>query len=83
MKTWGSAGIAPPFLTSAVDGDKWSASRPSLFTHGEQPPVPIVQEAECVPELCLIETLRHKTYEGIDLSTAGGVAPPYPWGRSP
>jgi hypothetical protein len=27
-KMWRSGGIAPPFLTSAVDGDEWSASHP-------------------------------------------------------
>jgi hypothetical protein len=34
MKTWGSGGIAPPFLTSALDGGEWSASRPCRFTPG-------------------------------------------------
>jgi hypothetical protein len=28
MKTWGSEGIAPPFLTSALDGGERSVSRP-------------------------------------------------------
>jgi hypothetical protein len=28
MKTWGSGGIAPAFLTSALDEGEWSASRP-------------------------------------------------------
>jgi hypothetical protein len=28
MKTWGSVGIARAFLTSALDGDEWSASWP-------------------------------------------------------
>jgi hypothetical protein len=31
----GSGGIAPPFLTSALDGGEWSASRPGRFTSGE------------------------------------------------
>jgi hypothetical protein len=31
---WGSGGIASPFLTSAVDGGEWSASRPGRFTPG-------------------------------------------------
>jgi hypothetical protein len=36
MKMYGrSEGIAPPFLTSALDGVKWSASHPVLFTPGE------------------------------------------------
>jgi hypothetical protein len=29
---WGSVGTAPPFLTSALDGDKWLNSRPSHLT---------------------------------------------------
>jgi hypothetical protein len=33
---WGSGGIAPPFLTSALDGGEWSASRPCRFTPGER-----------------------------------------------
>jgi hypothetical protein len=32
----GSGGIAPPFLTSALDGGDWSASRPGRFTPGTQ-----------------------------------------------
>jgi hypothetical protein len=31
---WGSGGIAPPFLTSALYGGEWSASRPNRFTPG-------------------------------------------------
>jgi hypothetical protein len=34
----GSGGIAPPFLTSALDGGEWSASRPCHFTPGERAP---------------------------------------------
>jgi hypothetical protein len=29
---WGSGDIAPPFLTSTLDGGEWSASRPDRFT---------------------------------------------------
>jgi hypothetical protein len=32
MATWGSGGIAPPFLTSALDGGEWSPLRPGRFT---------------------------------------------------
>jgi hypothetical protein len=32
---WGYGGKAPPFLTSAVGGGEWSASRPCYFTAGE------------------------------------------------
>jgi hypothetical protein len=35
---WGSWSIAPPFLTSALDGDEWSASCPCRFTPGERAP---------------------------------------------
>jgi hypothetical protein len=34
----GSGCIAPPFLTSAVDGAEWSASCPDRFTPGERAP---------------------------------------------
>jgi hypothetical protein len=39
MKTLGNGGIAPPFLTSALDGVEWAASRPSRFTFEEKAPV--------------------------------------------
>jgi hypothetical protein len=44
--------IVPPFLTSALDGGEWSASRPGRFTPGETPlpPVSIGQEAGWAPE---------------------------------
>jgi hypothetical protein len=38
MKTYGGGGVAPPFLTSALDGSEWSASRPCRFTPGERAP---------------------------------------------
>jgi hypothetical protein len=31
-EVWGSEGIAAPFLTSALDGAEWPASRPCRFT---------------------------------------------------
>jgi hypothetical protein len=34
----GGGGIAPPFLTSALDRDEWSASRPGRLTLGERAP---------------------------------------------
>jgi hypothetical protein len=34
--TLGSRGIAPSFLTSALDGSEWSASRPCRFTPEEE-----------------------------------------------
>jgi hypothetical protein len=38
MKTWGSGGIAPPFLTLALDGGEQSASQPGHFTPRERMP---------------------------------------------
>jgi hypothetical protein len=39
------------FSTSALDGGKWSASRPGrALPPGEGPPVPIVQETGWAPE---------------------------------
>jgi hypothetical protein len=35
----GSGRIAPPFLTSALDGGEWSASRPGGFINGERDPI--------------------------------------------
>jgi hypothetical protein len=33
---WGCGGIAPPFLTSTVDGGEWLASRHFRFTPGKR-----------------------------------------------
>jgi hypothetical protein len=35
---WVTGGIAPPFLTSALDGGEWSTSRHGRFTSGETDP---------------------------------------------
>jgi hypothetical protein len=35
---WESEGIAPPFLTSALHGGEWSASRPGRFTPEQRAP---------------------------------------------
>jgi hypothetical protein len=35
---WGSGYIDPSFLTSALVGGEWSASRPDSFTPGERAP---------------------------------------------
>jgi hypothetical protein len=37
---WGSGGISPLFLTSALDGAEWSASRACNRTLGRNPPPP-------------------------------------------
>jgi hypothetical protein len=38
VKTWGSGGIAPLFLTSAPDGDEWSAPLHCRFFSWETAP---------------------------------------------
>jgi hypothetical protein len=38
MKTWGSEGIAPPFLTLELDGRESLASRPGRFAARKEPP---------------------------------------------
>jgi hypothetical protein len=38
MMTWENGGIAPPFLTLALDGGEWSASRFCYFTPEETAP---------------------------------------------
>jgi hypothetical protein len=39
MKAYGGVDL---FLTPALVGGEWSASRPGRFTPGKEPPVPIV-----------------------------------------
>jgi hypothetical protein len=42
MKTYGEWGLAPPFLTSALVGREWSASRPCHFIpRGNNPQYPL------------------------------------------
>jgi hypothetical protein len=41
MNTWGSEGIAPAFLTSALDGDEWLASRPGRYIPVKNPRYPL------------------------------------------
>jgi hypothetical protein len=43
MKTYGEVDVSIHiFLTSAIVGGEWSASRPFRFTPGKEPPVPIL-----------------------------------------
>jgi hypothetical protein len=45
MRTYGGVDVyIHIFLTSALVGGEWSASRLCRFTPGKEPPVPIVQE---------------------------------------
>jgi hypothetical protein len=41
------------FLALALVGDEWSASRPSRFTPGKEPLVPIELEGWVDPRACL------------------------------
>jgi hypothetical protein len=53
------------FLTSALDGGEWSASRPSRgLPPGKGPPVPIVQEAGWAPEPVWTQGLEEKSSVG-------------------
>jgi hypothetical protein len=40
-EVWGSEGVSPPFLTSALGGSAWLASHLCCFTPGKEPHVPI------------------------------------------
>jgi hypothetical protein len=51
------------FLTSALDGGEWSASRPGrVLPPGKGPPVPIVQEAGWAPELVWTQRIEEKSF---------------------
>jgi hypothetical protein len=51
------------FTTSALDGNKWSASRPGrALAPGKGPPVPIVQEAGWAPGLVWTQRLEEKSF---------------------
>jgi hypothetical protein len=51
-----------PFLTSALDGGEWSASRPGrALPPGEGPPVPIGQEAGWASEPVWTQRLEEKS----------------------
>jgi hypothetical protein len=59
------------FLTSALDGGEWSASRPGRALHpGKGPPVRIVQEAGWAPEPVWTQRLEEKSF-----ATAGDRTP--------
>jgi hypothetical protein len=51
------------FLTSALDGDEWSASRPGrALPPGKGPSVPIGQEAGWAPEPVWTQRLEEKLF---------------------
>jgi hypothetical protein len=55
------------YLTSALDGGEWSASRlGSALPPGEEPPVPIGQEAAgCAPEPVWTQRLEEKSFASV------------------
>jgi hypothetical protein len=54
--------ISTSFLTSAVEGGEWSASRPCrALPPGKEPPVPIVEEAGWAPEPVWTQRLEEKS----------------------
>jgi hypothetical protein len=66
-----SSYIADSFLTSALDGGEWSASRLGhALPPGKGPPVPIVQEAGWVSEPVWTQRWEEKYF-----SSAGGRTP--------
>jgi hypothetical protein len=51
------------FLTSALDGGEWSASRPGrALPPGKETPVPIRQEAVWAPEPVWTQRLEEKSF---------------------
>jgi hypothetical protein len=51
-----------PFLTSALEGGEWSASRPGrTLPPGKEPPVPTVQEAGWAPQPVWTQRLEEKS----------------------
>jgi hypothetical protein len=62
------------FITSALDGGEWSASRPGrALTPGKGPPVPIGQEAGWAPEPVWTQRLEAKSFvpSGIEPRSPG------------
>jgi hypothetical protein len=50
------------FLTSALEGGEWSASRPGrALPPGKEPPVPTVQEAGWAPEPVWTQRLEERS----------------------
>jgi hypothetical protein len=62
-RLWGGGGLSSySFLTSALDGGEWSASRPDrALPAGKGPPVPIGQEAGWAPEPVWTQGLEEKS----------------------
>jgi hypothetical protein len=60
------------YLTSALDGGEWSASRPGrALPPGKEPPVPIEQEARWAPEPVWTQRLVEKSSASVGDRTPG------------
>jgi hypothetical protein len=60
------------FLTSALEGGEWSASRPGrALPPGKEPPVPIVQEAGWAPEPVWTQRLEERSSASVGRSNPG------------
>jgi hypothetical protein len=58
------------FLTSALEGGEWSASRPGrALPPGKEPPVPIVQEVGWAPQPVWTQGLEEKSSASVGGST--------------
>jgi hypothetical protein len=74
MKTTGGSGCTHPvFLTSALVGGEWSASRPSRFTPGERAPGTHWIGGLVDPRACLddVEKRKFLTLLGLELQPLG------------
>jgi hypothetical protein len=59
---WRSEGMDPLFLTSSLDGDEWSASRPDHFRSGEVVPVTLFIGGFMGPSAGLDATEKRKIF---------------------
>jgi hypothetical protein len=67
---WDNGGIALPFLTSALDGDEWSASLPGCFTTGENAP-----DTRCVGGWVQSRSGRCEEHKDLDMpGTEAGLS---------
>jgi hypothetical protein len=64
-----SGDIAPPFLTSILDGDEWLASRPCRFTSTETVPIAHCVGVVVCPRAVLDATEKGKSHTAVGNGT--------------